>query len=411
MIARPRATRRYEIAAFSMSGLFVIVLVFSLLFVRVAGAVQATGEVTLGAGLVDVVTGSGGVVSTVFVANGDEVVAGQELVQLADSGLTQRISNTVQRGLNLEARVARLEALQGGLAELGAPPAGVPADIWEGEQALLDAQFASLALGKERLQQEADARLAERDAATTALSLVVSLHKSAVNEADTARAAGDANAQDLENRSLELAIDLARAKSAVATADAALDAARTSVDNIDVQGALETARDLEGARFELDQVHAEQASLELEESQLAVVATCDGTVVNLLPLAGSFAQVGVPLMQLIPAAEVSQARLAVAATDIDNVSKGQRVKLDVQSYAGSDASEIWGHVVVVAAAPTRTAAGLTYFEVIVELETRPDQPLTVGMPVAAQLRTGERSLLDYLFSPIKRRFGGALTES
>lgn len=174
---------------------------------------------------------------------------------------------------------------------------------------------------------------------------------------------------------------------------------------------------LEKVRQELAKVAHRQKLLELrapQAGQIKDLAThTPGTVVS----------PGTILMTLVPQGETLRAEVWVSNQDIGFVRQGQPVKVKLaafpfQKYGMVDArvAQVSGDATEAASANMRSDAlfgrdrpmGPLAFRAIVELNAQKLEAggakyaLTPGMQVVAEIKLGERTLLEYLLSPLKK---------
>lgn len=174
---------------------------------------------------------------------------------------------------------------------------------------------------------------------------------------------------------------------------------------------------LERSRQELAKVRHRQSLLELRAPQAGLVKDLathtPGTVVS----------PGTILMTLVPQGETLRAEVWVSNQDIGFVKTGQPVKVKLAAYPFQKFGMLDARVVQLSAdateapsANTRSDAlfgrdrpmGPLAFRTIVELDAQQLESdgvrhgLTPGMQVTAEIKLGERTLLEYLLSPVRK---------
>jgi hemolysin D len=179
----------------------------------------------------------------------------------------------------------------------------------------------------------------------------------------------------------------------------------------------DAAVQLEKAKQELAKVEHRQRLLELRAPQSGVIKDLathtPGTVVS----------PGTILMTLVPKGETIRAEVWVSNQDIGFVRAGQPVKVKLaafpfQKYGMVDATvaQVSGDATEAPSANTRSDAlfgrdrpmGPLAFRAILELKTQQLEnggggyALSPGMQVVAEIKLGERTLLEYLLSPVQK---------
>lgn len=175
----------------------------------------------------------------------------------------------------------------------------------------------------------------------------------------------------------------------------------------------EVAQRIDKLRPELSKQDHRHALLELRAPQ-------DGHVKDLAThTAGAVVQPGTILMTLVPAAESLMAEVWLSNEDVGFVRRGQAARLkfaafQFQKYGMLEAAV--EQVAADAAAPEQNGAappappGQLVYRTSVALKDQVlvadgiSHRLTSGMQVAAEIRLGERSVLEYLLSPIQKAF-------
>ncbi|WP_367359646.1 HlyD family type I secretion periplasmic adaptor subunit [Syntrophus sp. (in: bacteria)] len=162
-----------------------------------------------------------------------------------------------------------------------------------------------------------------------------------------------------------------------------------------------------------DQYAATQDVLEKTE----IRAPEEGTVVGLsVHTAGGVIMPGNPVMSIVPANEELIVEAKVMPTDRDRVRETLKVDLMFTSFDAKKTPVIDGEVILVSADRfTDEATRIPYYlcrirltkQGMQKLGTRDLQP---GMPVQVVIKTGERTLMNYLVKPLFDRISVSLKE-
>ena len=114
------------------------------------------------------------------------------------------------------------------------------------------------------------------------------------------------------------------------------------------------------------------------------------------------------VMFVVPKDDVLIAEVKINTRDIDLVAKDMKAKVHLTAYKSRLMTKLKGRVISVSADNFKNeATGEIYFKGRIEIpeselkKLSSDIKLTAGMPVEAYIITGTRSLLSYLFTPIK----------
>nr|AAC33451.1 ZapC [Proteus mirabilis] len=178
------------------------------------------------------------------------------------------------------------------------------------------------------------------------------------------------------------------------------------------------------ARTELNKIQLQISETEkqliIEKDKLAkmaIIAPISGTVMDLSVFTqGGFVKTGQTLMDIVPEDHqlVIEARLAPHL--IDKVTPGLPVDLIFTAFNQNTTPKIPGEVTIISAdrlIDERTTE--PYYQVLINIKDYTlladnKNKLKAGMPVDVFIKTGDRSLLNYLFKPVLDRLHTSLTE-
>lgn len=371
---------------------------------------------------------TGGVVARLLVHDGEAVSAGQVLLTLDATRPRAERDTLRQQYRDAQASAVRLAAETEGQAQLRFPPS-LPADDpdMQASQALHQQLFASRREAQ-RLQQAA-----LREGLAGARAHLAGL-ESAQRYRREQRQALLQQLQGLRglaqegyiprNRLLENERLLAQLDGELGEAVGAIGHARQQVQELgwrERQQAEEYRRDLHQQQVEnrlrLGELASRLASAEFELAHTEVRAPVAGTLVGLAVFTpGGVIAPGQQLMEVVPrdAPLLVDARAPVEL--VDRLRPGLPVELLFAAFNQSSTPRVPGELVLVSAdrlldEQTREP----YYQVRIRVSEDGARQLAgldirPGMPVQAFVRTGERSLLNYLFKPLADRLHLALSE-
>ncbi|WP_409159364.1 HlyD family type I secretion periplasmic adaptor subunit [Pectobacterium sp. B2J-2] len=157
------------------------------------------------------------------------------------------------------------------------------------------------------------------------------------------------------------------------------------------------------------------AEYELQHTHIRAPAS--GTVVGLaLHTEGGVVNSGQILMEIVPDGQPLLIDAQLPIELVDRVNNGLPVELLFSAFNQSTTPRISGVVALIGADQlVDQQTGKPYYALRIQVDGQGKQPLSgldvrPGMPVEAFIRTGERSLLNYLFKPLSDRLHLALTE-
>lgn len=160
-----------------------------------------------------------------------------------------------------------------------------------------------------------------------------------------------------------------------------------------------------------------QAAYEFDLSNLAVRAPVDGLVQGLAVFtAGAVVPPGFKFFDVVPSNAPLVVEAQVPVNVIDRVHPGLPVELMFTAFNRSSTPVLNGRVLMVSAdRVVDEKTGLPYFRLTAQVDADSarllqGQQLRPGMPVEVFVKTGERTLMNYLMRPLIDRVHGGLRE-
>jgi len=158
-------------------------------------------------------------------------------------------------------------------------------------------------------------------------------------------------------------------------------------------------------------------ALEFELANTEIRSPVDGIVVGLsVHTIGGVVSAGSPMMEIVPGDDTLRIDAQIPPHLIDKVHAGLEVDILFPAFQQATTPHVSGRVQQVSADVLNEAKqGVPYYKAIVEVTPEGTKALRhhqirAGMPAEVFVRTGERTLLNYLFKPLRDRMNRALTE-
>jgi HlyD family type I secretion membrane fusion protein len=372
----------------------------------------------------------GGIVTEILVDEGTRVAAGDVVVRLDATQSRIRLGLLQRQLYAYEARAARLEAERDG-ADAITYPSWLTAlshdnrkveKVMAGQQRIFTARREQLTNRAEildrrirQLEEEIGGLEAEIKTQDRELVLIQQELRSVKDMVDkgveplTRLLALKRNAARIEG-------ERAQNRAAIARAQQAIGETSLQIDDLGAENLTEIVAELREVENEIADVRERIAAAEDILRRTEVIAPVSGVVVNLqVHTAGGVVGPGDALLDLVPGddALIIEARLAPTDIDVVHVGLPARVRLTAFNQRSTPSFEgTVSHVSADSIDDRQTRE--TFYRIRVELNA--DQPelaaleLHPGMPVEVMVRTGERTLLNYLVGPIVDSFGRALKE-
>jgi HlyD family secretion protein/adhesin transport system membrane fusion protein len=222
---------------------------------------------------------------------------------------------------------------------------------------------------------------------------------------------------DTQRRLNQTEGEIARTRADMARAEAEIAQARG--------GLLEMEERLRGdALEELGRFSNEQAEIKEQLTRLSdrvqrtvVRAPVAGTVTGLAVTGpGAVVQPGAKLADIVPNDRQILAETRISPRDIGHIKPGQPVTVKIDSYDYARFGGVPGKVKSISATSFIDEEGVSYFRSMISIEQTfvgenpANNTITPGMTLVADIKTGEKSLLAYLWRPVQQSMSGAFSE-
>lgn len=392
----------------------------ALALVPISGAVIAGGEVTVASGIKKIAHPHGGVIVAIPVNNGDRVRKGQLLMRFDTNVSAASAAMTTQSTDQLLGREARLRAERDGSRNITFPEALTSRlSVDEVAQVIREERLA-FALNRQAVTSQ-------RAAIAQQISQVEHAIRGYEIQADVSRKqevliAEEKSANDrlwekgyttLQRRNeLHRAAESLRGN--VASAETSEAQARTRIAELQERSYLleDTARRLAGealadVQAKLLEVRQTDVVAQDTNSRNLVRAPYDGVIDKLaFTTIGGVVPAGETIMEIVPDKDPLIVTAQVSPKDIDQLRNSKNVMLRFSAFDMQTTPQISGKLTKISADRTTDPEfGISYFPVEVtiskaELTKLGPLQLRPGMPVEAFFKTGDRTLLAYLFKPL-----------
>ena len=373
----------------------------------------------------------GGIVSTIYVTDGQRVAEGQPLVQLDDTEAKASLSLVRGQADALAAQQARLEAERDNADKIAFPADLLArqnsdpkvAEAIRGEQSTFDTHRATLAKQQEIYNQ----RISENKRIIAGLQS----QQTSVEQQSQLIGQESDSVQQLYNKGLSTLPRLLQLKRQAADlggqhgqvsekmAQVNLDSGEDELQIVNLRNqflndVVKDLRDVQTKRFEaLDRLHAAKDVV----ARLRMTAPVAGKVVGLaVHTKGAVIRPGDTVLEIVPINDQLDVEAHVRPEDADDVHIGMSAKVNLGAYKQRRLPMITGTVTTVSADRlTDQKTGQAYFNVEIavdlnQLKDYPDVKLIPGMPVDVSLETGSRTALEYFLEPITAVFRHGMRE-
>ena len=371
----------------------------------------------------------GGVVSEILVSNGDFVQPGQALVLLDAARDRAELKILKGRLFNTQALNDRLVAERDGLSEiafdgelLDAAGGDVRAsNAIANERALFEARRAdwqgeSAVLEQRVLQYEQQKRgyesivLARREVAESLIGELADLHE-LLEEGYVDKQ----RIRELERSKAQVIGEISDTETKIAAAEVAITEAKLQRLQLQKRFKTDVVAELNEAAEVLYDQQQQYTAVDDRVVRATISSPVAGTVMGLKPnTIGAVIRPGEMLLQVVPQVERLMVEAKLSPMDIDRVRIGQPAEVRFSVF--KDAYLISGELTKLSAdRMIDEGSDIPYYAAEIRLAEEDlyllqGMELVPGMPAEVLVKTGERSMLGYLTSPMNRLFSRALIE-
>jgi adhesin transport system membrane fusion protein len=401
-----------------VSAIGMLALLLWAAFAQVDQVTRGTGRVIPSSRAQLVQPAEPAVIKDILVRDGQTVKRGQLLVRLDDAQASSELGQLETENARLAVRAQRLQQ------EASGGSLGCQGQDCAEEQRLQQVRVATARSRESALAAAVEQRrrdLQEAQATAAALEDSVRLAKQQVDMLAPLARQGIVPQTDLlsaQRDFVDVQGRLSAARQAAARASASISQAQADLNaaRLDFRQQALNERSEVTTKMAVNQQTIRGAQARQQRNELR--APADGIVNDVqITTVGGFVNAGEKIMQIVPVGEKLLVEARVAPKDIAFIKIGDRANVKVTAYDFSIFGGLPGVVRQVSADSIfDEAERQAYYTVLVETDrayiTRGGQrlPIVPGMICDVEIVTGRRSILTYLFKPVEKALGSALTE-
>ncbi len=367
------------------------------------------------------------VVKRILVRDGQSVKRGQLLIELDATGTEADYEKAGEAFTNARLTELRLSALADSL-DSGNPPKLAPDDAlpptrFIAAQRLATSQFDAYRAKQDGLKTAIDQRQAEIHTVQALIGPLAASAKIATTRAkDYARLVKDqyVGRHDYLQREQERIAaerDLAAQRSRLVETRSALSAAREELILLTADTRQQTLDGLAQARDQALQLAPEVDKTRQRDQLMQLRAPVSGTVQQLVVhTIGGVVTPAQALLAVVPDEEALEVEATILNKDIGFVHAGQRATVKIESFPYTRYGYLEGVVDTVSHDAAQDENMGLVFPARVKLVNKAlnvdgvNVAITPGMSLSVEIKTGRRTIIDYLLSPIRKHTDEALRE-
>ncbi|MDF3867291.1 HlyD family type I secretion periplasmic adaptor subunit [Pseudomonas denitrificans (nom. rej.)] len=366
----------------------------------------------------------GGIVSEIFVREGQVVNKGQPLLRLDDTRFSSNKGETEADRNSLEARVERLRAEAEGREpaftdDLKKAAPQVVEDQMALYQTRMQRQNSELNILQEQLRQKGQ-ELQEFRAKTQQYRSSLGLVQQEINMSEPLVKAGAVSPVELlrlRRSAVEISGDLNATNLAIPRAEAAVNEIQRKVEESKLGFRSDALKELNDVRTDLNKLTATSRAIDDKVNRTLVVAPLRGIVKQLkVNTIGGVVQPGNDMVEIVPLEDNLLVEARVRPQDIAFLHPGQPATVKFTAYDYTIYGGLKAKLEVISADTITDDKGNSFYMIQVRTDKNhlgtDAKPLLIipGMVATVDIITGEKSVLDYILKPVLKARWEALRE-
>ena len=405
--------------------ILILMSTFSWMFVSELDEVAvATGQVVPQGQVKLIQHLEGGIVTEILAKEGQKVGKGERLMQLRLGADRVRSSEIELQAASLVIKRDRLQA------ELDKQPFSLPENVdvkirkifqkeiltfdnrkrqVNGSIKILEANARQKILEIKELESRIKGRKTSLEFALKRLQISKSLEKDNLTT--------KMEVLDLENEYGQLKSEIAELQTSLQRAKEAHTEARQRATSLTLDFNREVSEELGRVEIALAQTEEQLKTASELVDQTALYSPIEGIVKNLRQhTIGGVVQPGEAIMEVVPAQDTLVVETKLSPIDVGYVRVGQKADVKILTYDFRRYGSLPGLVKNVAADTSTDLRGDPYFRVEIETERNylgkdlGSLPITPGMQAEINIKTGTRSVFNFLISPVFKTWHAAFKE-
>lgn len=406
-----------------MLAFFVIALIWASI-ATVDEVTEATGKVVPSSQIQVIQNLEGGIVSKILVQVGQVVKKGQLLMQLDETRFSS--SDTENQGKldALQAKIARLTA-EAYNTPFVAPPqlAKEKPELVEHEHSLYLARQQELRANVAVLQQQAGQRSQEitekraREAQLQQSLKLVSQELSMTRPLMQQGVVSEVEILRLERQVNDLKGDLETTRVAIPRLSASVQEIHNRIEGLNMKFRSDAMSELSQARTEYASSSAIDIAIGDRLARTAIRSPVNGIIKQIkVNTVGGVTQPGMELMEIVPIEDNLLVEARVRPADIAFLRPGQEAMVKISAYDFSVFGGFSAVLELISADTITNEKGEAFYLIMVRTssntltKSKEQMPILPGMLATVDIKTGKKTILDFLLKPIIKTKDKALRE-
>ncbi len=411
----PRAPALVCLLGFS----FIAIAVIAGMLIEIDVLTTSQGRIVAADGNQVLQSFDGGIVDRVDVEEGQIVHAGDLLLALKDPEVEAQLDRLSLREAALFAQARRLQSLLVMPLTTALPQSGEARSITEEHMSVLrlekDAQLAEQSLVKAEIDRRSKAlqnvRALEKSARFRQ-SLVLDKLK-ADRQLNAKGLVSNAQMLDIEQQAIDATSELTEIQGQIREAQASLSESRRRLENVNASRKQRQGDQLSSILIDLNETRQQIKSTRQKLGRGDIKAPVSGVILELkVQHQGQIVAPGDPIVEIIPIDGPLIAETRLSPSEISHVSPEQPARVSIDGIEPHRHGYLEGSVEAISPSTFIDENAMPYYRASIALASDHLNGirLTAGMTVQAQIKTGQRTLLEYLLKPVYRAWSTAFRE-
>jgi membrane fusion protein, adhesin transport system len=364
----------------------------------------------------------GGIITQILVREGQRVKKGDVLMRINNQFTEAELSNATSDVISKQIALARMEAEARGDSSLNLPAGLVEKRplIAESERALFQSRRSQIAgemsiiddqiRGFQSELAQLDARIINLRAEETLLVRQMSVLERAL----AADAVSEAEVMDKRGNLQQLRTRIAESMNQIPRTRAELAEARGRRSDIWLRFVAENKQKIAQLRLEIAKADQAVGAFEDRRDREDVRAPMDGVINKMfVQTVGGVIKPGGELVEIVPVDKSVMIEAQLAPKDRGDVWPGLPAVVKISAYDYAIYGGLKGEVVDISPDAFQDPQGHTYYRVRLKADTSRfggDRPVVPGMTADVDIKSGQRTVLQYLMGPVTKLRDNALRE-
>lgn len=408
--------------------IFVGVFVLWMGLAPLDSAAVAPGQIVVASKKKQIQHLEGGVVDKIYVKDGDEVKAGDVLVEIKNAQVTSSIDILKKENLQASVLVSRLEAQRDGNETISWDPAIMNEPEFEaaaaGQQSIFDEQNKLLKDEIFILNQRID-QLKKQISGTKAIVNSREQRVGSLNEETREwqklykeQLTDKIRLRDIERERVDASGQIASGNADIARLEVQITETKQQILVRERTFKEDVLKQYEDAKLKLNDASARLRAYHDQQERAAIKAPVDGTIVELITYTiGGVVKPGETIMSIVPKDAEYVVEAQLPTIHIDKVFVGLPADVRFSAFNTQMAEVIEGKVSYVSADSLQDRNGNTFYQIKAELTEDGVKSvekngffLLPGMPAEVIVKTGRRTFLSYILKPFDNMLKKAFNE-